>query len=443
MVRQRWQGHCDASRLGRVVATVNNVASFYDAFPYPTVTALSHPMPIGFKRGAMDFLLRRRAHDRLPRTAKIWVAGCGTQQACHWATVFPEGQVFATDISEGSLERAADLAKQLDLSNVDFERLDLMTCGDDPRIAAADFDLVVSTGVVHHLPEPERGLRNIRTALKPSGAALLMVYSRMHREPLATFRTAFEALAAGETDHDKRYALMSQLLDEWLASERCSPPARGAFEILQQQQQTDRPFVADCLLHPLEYSYDIDGLLGLLDAADFRHTSWTRPSLWRLDAYLDSAELSARFATLDPVDQWRTAYCIAGHAGPLLEVLVEPKGAEERAPYGVDELLSLPLTCRLEHQAVKVDRGKVTERGTIATFEKSGGQLSGTAGSPFGGQAPWALPDYAEGFLRAFDGTRPAGAVVGDHADEFGAEALLELIATLSPLDVGMLAPNW
>ena len=59
---------------------VTALASHYDAFPYPTVRQLSYPLPAGFRRGALDMLLRRRAQDRLPSDGQIWIAGWGTQQ---------------------------------------------------------------------------------------------------------------------------------------------------------------------------------------------------------------------------------------------------------------------------------------------------------------------------------------------------------------------------
>ena len=425
-----------------MTGTVKAVESHYDVFPYPTVTSLSYPLPIGFKRSAIDMLLRRRRSARLPPDAKIWIAGCGTQQASLWGMCFPEGKVLASDISTKTLEQAATLATNLGADNVVFEQRDLMNADPSGELSER-FDLVVSSGVVHHLPEPETGLKAIRAALKPTGAAVLMVYSRIHRQPLETFRTVLEALARDDEDHEARYALMSTLLDSWLASERCSMEARKAFETLQERCNTDRSFVADCLLHPLEHTYDIDGLVGLLDAAGLRHSSWLKPDLWCLDHYIDSDEVLGRFANADPLTQCRMVYAMARHNGPLLSLLAEPTEAPTREPYSTDELLDLPLMCRVEHAAVKISDALVPEHGIVPAFTAEGDELIPTAGCPFGGSSNWRLPAYVEPLLRAFDGTRPASAVVKAFADEFGAETLIGLLPRLSPLDLGLLAPNW
>lgn len=422
--------------------TVEAVESHYDVFPYPTIQGLSYPLPVGFKRAAMDMLLRRRQTERLPPDANIWIAGCGTQQATLWALSFPEGKVLASDISTKTLERAAELASNLGVDNVVFEQRDLMDADSSGELRER-FDLVVSSGVVHHLPKPETGLQTIRAALKPTGAALLMVYSRVHRQPLETFRSVLETLSHGDEDHDARYALMSTLLDAWLGSERCSIEAREAFETLKAKCATDRSFVADCLLHPLEHSYDVDGVLGLLSSAGLRHTNWLRPDLWCLDHYIDSDEILGRFATADPVTQWRMVYAMAGHKGPMLFLLAEPIEAPTRAPYDVRELLAMPLMCRVEHAAIKIDQALMPERGTVPAFAVEGDMLVPTVGGPFGDASDWRLPAYVEPMLRAFDGQRPAGEVLKPYADEFGPDAVIRLLPQLTPLDLGLLAPNW
>ncbi len=55
------------------------VEAQYDAFPYPQPSVVAQQLPVGFCRGVLNFLTRRRADDWLPATLRIWIAGCGTQ----------------------------------------------------------------------------------------------------------------------------------------------------------------------------------------------------------------------------------------------------------------------------------------------------------------------------------------------------------------------------
>jgi len=416
-------------------ANTHAVQSHYDTFPYPTVSTLSWALPFGFKRRSLDWLLCRRGQNRLPRDAKVWIAGCGQQQASHWGMCFPEGDVLATDLSTTTLKHAQSLAQQLELKNVRFEQGNLMNPGRE-----AHFDLIVSTGVIHHLPDPATGLANLRRALKPDGALFFMVYNQRHREPLAAFRTAFNALAGDMRDPKDRYDLVCRLNDRMLNSPNISPTARDAFELLRKNKH-DRSFVADCLLQPIEHSYDVDSFLRLLNDAGFRMTEWCQPALWNLSHYVDDPELIERFAALDPVAQWRTINSLTGYAAPLFECLAEPVDAPRRAAFGVQEILSLPLQCRTEHQVVRVEEGRVVERARRSSFKKAGDLLQSTVTGPLGQKTQWQLPALTEPLLRAFDGSCPAGEVIARFADAFGNDEIIDLISALLPGNIGLLAP--
>ncbi len=47
------------------------------------------------------------------------------------------------------------------------------------------FDKIVCTGVLHHLSDPEAGLRSLRSVLKADGAMHLMVYAAYGRTGVA------------------------------------------------------------------------------------------------------------------------------------------------------------------------------------------------------------------------------------------------------------------
>ena len=76
----------------------------------------------------------------------------------------------AIDISETSLRHTRDLQRKHHLKNLELHQLPI----ERVREIGRSFDLVVCTGVLHHLPDPDRGLRAIRDVLRPSGAMRLM-----------------------------------------------------------------------------------------------------------------------------------------------------------------------------------------------------------------------------------------------------------------------------
>jgi SAM-dependent methyltransferase len=271
------------------VSSRTAVRSHYEHYPYPTVVELQFRDPADHLRGALNYLLRRRQVDAIPKNARIWVAGCGTEQAVRWARSFPEGTVLGTDLSQRSLDISRGLAEQLGVPNLQLEQADLLELQVD-----APFDLVVSTGVLHHLPDPNRGLAKVAEVLAPGGAALLMVYSRAHRGALQSFRTALDVVASPDEPGDARFETASRLLDAVLAAERCVPPCPQILEDLRGRREQDPAFVADALMNPLERCYDIDELFDWLQGAGLRHGAWYYPAAWDIGVYVQDAELVAR-----------------------------------------------------------------------------------------------------------------------------------------------------
>jgi SAM-dependent methyltransferase len=383
-------------------------------------------------------LLRRRPGHHIRADADIWVAGCGTQQGIHWALCFPEATIVATDISETSLGIASGLAQQLGLTNVRFEKKDLM----QPAFAN-QFDLIVSTGVIHHLPDPAVGLAHLRAALRPGGATVLMVYSTMHRQPLATFRSAADLLAGDALDPDTRYAFAGSLLNKVLASPRCSPPCPEALDEMARLHEVDRAFVADALIHPLETTYDIDGLLALLQGASLDHRSWLYPVQWDLEAYLDDPQALARFDQLDPVAQWKVIYNLAGYTGPLLQCLLEADKTPRLPAYTQEELLDMPVVCSQGVHAYKVEAGQIVAEGTQPAYAVDGDALVGHPAGGFGSKWPWRMPAEAQPILAACDGSRTVGEVMDLFADDFGRQPVFDLLCTCLPQDLGLIVPSW
>jgi SAM-dependent methyltransferase len=418
------------------MASFDAVESQYDAFPYPQPTIVAKQLPIGFSRATLNFLTRRRAADWFPASMRIWVAGCGTQQAAMWALSHPEATIVATDLSDTVLGIARSLATQLNITNVQFEKQNLADA-----VYREEFDLVVSTGVIHHMPDPTVGAASIRGALKPNGAAILMVYNKLHRAPLVPFREAHQLLCAEGEDDDERFQLASELLDAVIDSPRCKPVGQSALEDLRKRRDGDRAFVADALLHPLEHTYDIPGLLELLQGAGLRHTSWRDPDVWELSHYIRDEGLLARAEKLDEEDRWRVVVALAGRGSPLLEVIAEPTDSEVRRPYQLDEILRMRVVRDHGVQGFGIEEGRVTKTGLVPAYELGDDSITGRSRVAYGPGRAWQLPLELRIVLDAFEHPRSIGDVLEALGPRIERAQLLRLIAQLLPCEVGILAP--
>jgi SAM-dependent methyltransferase len=96
-------------------------------------------------------------------------AGCGLAGFAEFAKEWGASRVVGVDFSE-----AVDAAKERLGDRIEFVPGDLYELPFEP----GTFDLAYSIGVLHHLPDPERGFRSVAGAVRPGGLVFAWVYGR-------------------------------------------------------------------------------------------------------------------------------------------------------------------------------------------------------------------------------------------------------------------------
>jgi SAM-dependent methyltransferase len=104
------------------------------------------------------------------RDKAVLEGGCGKGRHTALAAEFGARDVVALDLSE-AVEAA--FANTRHLENVHIVQADL----NHPPVKR-QFDYAFSIGVLHHLPDPERGFQALVSRLKPGGAMSAWVYGR-------------------------------------------------------------------------------------------------------------------------------------------------------------------------------------------------------------------------------------------------------------------------
>lgn len=123
----------------------------------------------------------------LSEPGPILVAGCGTgQQAIAAAGQFRAAKVLAIDLSAESLAYAKRMAGLYAFAHLELRRADLLAL--DPRDGL--FDVVLCTGVLHHLEDPEAGWKHLSALVRAGGVLKIALYSRVARRGLAGARAA-------------------------------------------------------------------------------------------------------------------------------------------------------------------------------------------------------------------------------------------------------------
>ena len=121
-----------------------------------------------------------------PESPEILVAGCGTgRHALAVAARFLNARVLALDLSLTSLSYAMRKTRELEVSSIEYAQADIMELGGLGR----EFDLIESSGVLHHLGDPLAGWRILLSLLRPGGLMKVALYSETARRSVVAARS--------------------------------------------------------------------------------------------------------------------------------------------------------------------------------------------------------------------------------------------------------------
>ena len=268
-------------------------------------------------------------HKEYRADLDVLVAGCGTWQAAKYAFCHPAARVVAVDVSTTSLEHTERLKQKYDLTNLETRQLAIENVGDlDQR-----FDHIICTGVLHHLADPDAGLRTLRSVLKSEGAMYLMVYAPYGRTGVYMIQ-----------DYCRRLGIDAspQEVSDLISALKVLP----SHHPLLSSQGGSREFpngdaLADALLNPRDRSYSVPQLFDFIERADltFGRWNWQAPYLPQCGSIARTPHAS-RLAALPEREQyiemelWRGL--MANHS-----VVVYPREAnKEKVRFDDDRYLS-------------------------------------------------------------------------------------------------------
>jgi SAM-dependent methyltransferase len=240
------------------------IRNFYERMPYPAPIA-----NLDEHRELSSNPERRRAlfHRVWPAGAAganrdVLIAGCGTSQAARYALGEPTARVTAIDISETSLHHTRDLKSKYQLHNLELHRMPIESVGELGR----SFDLIVCTGVLHHLTDPDLGLRALRDVLNREGAIQLMVYATYGRAGINLMQQYCRLLGVGVSDGD--LCDLSGTLQALSADHPISA-------LLGRAKDFTRPAaMADALLNPQERAYTVPEVYAWLERCGLSFGRW-------------------------------------------------------------------------------------------------------------------------------------------------------------------------
>lgn len=153
------------------------VRAFYQETPFPGYPPRDSLAALRARAERSEFA--RLLDEAIAGDARILELGCGTgQMSLYLARA--DRWVIGADLARASLSLATAAARRFNLERVRFVETDLRR----PGLRPASFDVVYSSGVLHHTPDPRDSFAQLVKLVRPGGMIVLGLYNAFARIPL-------------------------------------------------------------------------------------------------------------------------------------------------------------------------------------------------------------------------------------------------------------------
>jgi SAM-dependent methyltransferase len=261
------------------------------------------------------------------------VAGGGTGDA----TIFlaqqlrdTDAQVVHLDFSRASTAIARKRAEIRGLANIRWVEDSILNL---PSLGLGRFDYINCVGVLHHLADPDEGLRALLECLKDDGALGLMVYGTVGRTAVYQMQSLLRLVNGDEPDAKARIENAKQVLS---GLPRTSWFRRG--EDLYEDHRHSDAGIYDLLLHSQDRSYTVGELFDWLEGGHGLHLEFTDVQCGR-SSYLPHLQMGAhpprilaKIRAMPRRRQYEIAELLNGRI--QTHVFYAVRGASRAAKYG-------------------------------------------------------------------------------------------------------------
>jgi SAM-dependent methyltransferase len=164
-------------------APTETVRRFYEQAPFPGYPPRDSLQALRARADRNGFA--RLVDHAIAGDARIVEVGCGTGQMCLYLAR-ADRLVVGMDLTRASLRLGAVAAVRFGVDGVQFVESDLARAG----VRAGAFDVVYSSGVLHHTPDPRASFARLARLARPGGTIVLGLYNAFARLPTRLRRVA-------------------------------------------------------------------------------------------------------------------------------------------------------------------------------------------------------------------------------------------------------------
>lgn len=213
--------------------TALKIEKFYTPNPFSNYEDKYDKSVILKKGNSNNFL--RNIKNKFNYKKKILEVGSGTSQASIYFASGSNNEVFAMDATLGSLLIGKKFCEKNNIENVEFVHADLF----ETTFREDYFDLVFSSGTLHHTKDAYYGFKKILKYLKKDGYIIVGLYNRFSRLRTIIRRFFFRILG-------KKYV---KFFDPVLRNK------------IKKSKLTEKAWINDQYLHPVETTHTLSEVI--------------------------------------------------------------------------------------------------------------------------------------------------------------------------------------
>ncbi|WP_269603955.1 class I SAM-dependent methyltransferase [Prochlorococcus marinus] len=176
------------TKLGSINDYVSQkVKSQYEKNPYPRwrYGNNSESQKISISQGINNEIKPNYiSSSNVDSQLNVLVAGCGTGNQILHTQSYKDAHVTAIDLSLSSLAYAQRKVNELGIDNVELIQMDIL----EISLLEKKFDLIICSGVLHHMYDPSKGLKALVSVLKNNGFLKFGLYSEVARQDIVKAR---------------------------------------------------------------------------------------------------------------------------------------------------------------------------------------------------------------------------------------------------------------
>lgn len=297
---------------GQIDEVTNDIKNQYTDFMYPNFWGGT--IPDDFQKNTntktilsalfnLDYIQHVAFRKVIPvKKLDVLIAGCGTgESALACALCYPSANFTFIDISPASLRLTKRYAAELNVQNVKILQDDILTMDLGQR-----FDIIISTGVIHHLSIPAQGVENLNRHLKEWGALSAMVYGEYGRFEIGLFQEALKIILDNNVNFSKGIEVAKMLFTE------VDPYNRMVNIAWKQDVFKGEQHIVDLLLNVNENRYSINRLNQMVNDGGMKVIGYFNKSTLNPDNYVKSPQAKELFHNLSLMERCSLAELING-----------------------------------------------------------------------------------------------------------------------------------